>query len=362
MKRTAFLLLVLAAAVCCRKPDIPETNAPDPDPIPPVEEVEVTLSLDKSEINISKGESFQLNATVTPEDTPIRWESSNTKSVMIDRTGKGTGISVGEATVTVYAGDKTASCNVSVTLPPEPDAKVGDFYYTDGTFSSSLDPSKTVVGVVFWTGDPTLEDPTLKKDHPECTNGLVVSLHGEIKGYSWQPEFEAYDSTIGKWIEDNTDFLSITSPFGVDDNVNIIRGYNNTKAIEAFNAAEENAAWPVEVVEKVLEYREEYPTPASCSGWYLPSVKECSLLISGETEGKVFDIDGDISNKSDIDYKISLAGGNSIGRKGYEDDIWSSNERDYIYAFYVSTLTGKVWMNFKQYGSDTHQIRYILAF
>ena len=116
------------------------------------------------------------------------------------------------------------------------------------------------------------------------------------------------------------------------------------------------------VVEKVLEYREEYPTPASCSGWYLPSVKECSLLISGESEGKVFDIDGDISNKSDIDYKISLAGGNSIGRKGYEDDIWSSNERDYIYAFYVSTLTGKVWMNFKQYGSDTHQIRYILAF
>lgn len=281
---------------------------------------------------------------------------------MIDRTGKGTGISVGEATVTVYAGDKTASCNVSVTLPPEPDAKVGDFYYTDGTFSSSLDPSKTVVGVVFWTGDPTLEDPTLKKDHPECTNGLVVSLHGEIKGYSWQPEFEAYDSTVGKWIEDNTDFLSITSPFGIDDNVNVIRGYNNTKAIEAFNAAEENAAWPVEVVDKVLEYREEYPTPASCSGWYLPSVKECSLLISGETEGKVFDIDGDISNKSDIDFKISLAGGNSIGRKGYEDDIWSSNERDYIYAFYVSTLTGKVWMNFKQYGSDTHQIRYILAF
>lgn len=358
MKRILTILLIASSVICCKKEEVPVINDPDL-VIPPVEEVDITLSLNKSSITIGKGDTFLLEATVTPADTELRWESSNTKAVMIDKNGKGMGISIGEATITVYAGDKTATCDVTVKIKPE----IGDFYYSDGSFSSTYDSSKKVVGVVFWTGDPTADDPALKKDHPECTNGLVVSLHGEIQGYSWQPEFEAYDSTVGEWIENNTDFISITSPAKIDDNVNVIRGYNNTKAIEAFNAAPENARWPVTVVAKATEYREQYPAPSSSSDWYLPSVKECCLLISGETDGKVFDIDGEISNKSDIDYKLSLVpGSNPIGRDRYEDDIWSSNERDYIYAFYVSTLTGKVWMNFKLYGSEHHQIRYILAF
>lgn len=360
-------MLILAAALCCTKPDTPVIDDPETETTPPVveeeeeeEEVEVTLSLDNSEIIIGKGDTFQIIATVTPADTPLKWESSDTKKVLIDKNGNGKGVSLGEATITVSAGDKSATCQVKVVTKPE----IGDFYYSDGTFNSKYDSSKKVIGVVFWIGDPTAEDPALKRDHPECTNGLVVSLAGDRKGYSWQPNYEAYASTVGSWVEQNTEgFVSMTSPWREDENVNAIRGYNNTKAIEAFNAAPENSQWPVDVVANVLQYRIDNPAPESSSDWYLPSVKECTLLISGETEGNVLDINGDVSVMTDINYKLSLVpGSNSLGRNGYEDDIWSSNERDDSYAFYVSTLTGKVWMNWKLYGSDCHQVRYILAF
>ena len=362
MKRIFILMLILAAISCCTKPDTPVTEKPETETIPPTEEdeVEVTLSLEQTEIMIGKGDTFQLTATVTPEDTQLKWESSDTKKVLIDRNGNGKGIAFGEATITVTAGDKSATCLVKVMDKP----KIGDFYYSDGTYMSTYDPSKEVIGIVFWTGDPTAEDPALKMDHPECTNGLVVSIAGDRKGYSWQPNYEAYASTVGSWVEQNIEgFVSMTSPWGEDENVNAIRGYNNTKAIEAFNAAPENSQWPVDVVANVLQYRIDNPTPESSSDWYLPSVKECTLLISGETEGNVLDINGDVSVMADINYKLSLVpGSNSLGRNGYEDDIWSSNERDDSYAFYVSTLTGKVWMNWKLYGSDCHQVRYILAF
>ena len=43
-------------------------------------------------------------------------------------------------------------------------------------------------------------------------------------------------------------------------------GYNNTKAIEAFNLAEENASWKVEAVEYVVDYRTKVPAPETSNG------------------------------------------------------------------------------------------------
>lgn len=60
-------------------------------------------------------------------------------------------------------------------LKKEP-PKVGDYFYSDGTFSTELDKSKTPVGVIFYTGDPTEKDEALKRDYPNCTNGLAIAL------------------------------------------------------------------------------------------------------------------------------------------------------------------------------------------
>lgn len=362
MKKIISLFVVSAILFAgCEKPNV----IPEPDE--PVQELEVTVNLDKSEVTVSKGETVQLVATVSPGTMAVEWTSADPKVAIVDRNGKVLGLSVGETVVSAQAGDKVATCDVSVVLKP----KVGDFYYSDGSYSSTYDSGKSAIGVVFWVGDPTEHDDLLKRDHPDCTNGLVVAIHdrsadsaddGEC--YHWQADYEMYGRGVGEWLAANRpEYQSITSPFGKNEVVNAQRGYNNTKAIEAFNAAPENKSWMVGVVERVRTFREELPAPASSSDWYLPSVKECSLLISGETSGDVLNVNDDTDNISLINYKLSIIpGATSVGRQGIDDDIWSSNERDSEYAFYVSTFSGKVWMNWKKYGSEHHRLRCVLAF
>lgn len=329
---------------------------PEPEPIDP----QIVISLNHTELSLPKGESAQLVATPSEEDGTINWESEDQRIALVDRTGKVMALAVGETRITARSAHAEASCILRVIEKPE----VGWFYYDDGTYSARYDEKKNPLGVIFWVGDPTAHDAILKRDHPDCTHGLVVSLNDDGLSYHWQENYEQYGRTVGEWIEANLpDYQTITSPWQQDEAVNAQRGYNNTKAIEAFNAAPENAAWRVDVIECVQQYRMQYPAPASSSDWYLPSVKECSLLLSGPTEGNVLDVDNNITNLTTINYKLSLLPrSSSIGREGIDDDIWSSNERDYEYAFYLSTLSGKVWMNWKLYVSDHHRVRCILAF
>ncbi len=331
---------------------------PENDPVNPENQAVITLS--ETEIALPKGASVQLSATVTPEGLNLSWESENPAIAMVDRTGRVMGLSLGETRILARCEGGEAACAVTVVEKPE----VGYFYYADGTYSAAYDKTKSPVGVVFWVGDPTAHDPILKRDHPTCTHGLVVALNDDGLGYNWQSNYEAYGRTVGEWITANApEYATITSPWGDNEVVNAIRGYNNTKAIEAFNAAEENQAWRVDVIDRVVQYRSELPAPSSSSDWYLPSVKECSLLLSGEVECEVLDINNNVTNLSFINYKLSfLPRSSSIGREGLDDDIWSSNERDFEYAFYLSTMSGKVWMNWKLYNSDHHRLRCILAF
>ena len=358
MKTYLFSILAsLLVAVGCTvdEPITPNEPEPKPDPTP-----EVVITLNESEITLQKGEEFQLSATLSEGSGEISWESDNKKVAIVDRTGKVIALTVGEATITARSAEAEAHCLVSVVEKP----KVGWYYYDDGSYSSKLDHEKRAIGVIFWVGDPTAHDELLKREHPNCTNGLVVALNDDDVSHHWQPNYEQYGASVGEWIEANRpEFRSITSPWNEDETVNAMRGYNNTKAIEAFNAAEENAAWPVEAVEVVVAFREEYPAPASSSDWYLPSVKECSLLLSGEVEGNVLDVNNNITNLTTINRKLEyIPGGLTVGHEGVEDDIWASNERDLEYAFYLSTLTGKVWMNWKFYESSHHFVRAILAF
>lgn len=362
MKQYLFsILTTLLMAIGCTV-DEPAPNKPDPKPNPDPEQPkpEVVITLSDREITLQKGEEFQLSATLSEEVGDISWESDNKKVAIVDRTGKVMALSTGDATITARCAEAEAHCAVSVIEKPG----VGWFYYDDGSYSAKLDYEKRAIGVIFWIGDPTAHDDLLKKEHPNCTNGLVVALNDDDVNHHWQPNYEQYGASVGEWIEANCpEYRTITSPWNENEVVNAMCGYNNTKAIEAFNAAKENAEWPVEAVEVVVSFREEYPAPESSSDWYLPSVKECSLLLSGEVDGNVLEISNNITNLTTINRKLELIpGGLTVGHTGFDDDIWASNERDYEYAFYLSTLTGKVWMNWKYYESDHHFVRVILAF
>lgn len=78
------------------------------------------ISLSKSELTLTAGESASLTATVTPEgstDTVV-WSSSKTDVATVDATGKVTAVAPGEATITATAGTKTATCTVKVQAAP----------------------------------------------------------------------------------------------------------------------------------------------------------------------------------------------------------------------------------------------------
>ena len=91
----------------------------------------ISIALDRTNIEIVKGETDTITATVLPEnaiDKTITWSSSNTDVVTVDNVGNITAIEEGVVIITVTSnevGNVTAICNITVTLPPQPTAGVG---------------------------------------------------------------------------------------------------------------------------------------------------------------------------------------------------------------------------------------------
>ncbi len=76
-----------------------------------------SITLDKTELSLTIGETDKLTATVLPEDVTDRtvmWSTSDAAIATVDTEGNVTAISVGEATITATCGDKTATCKVTV--------------------------------------------------------------------------------------------------------------------------------------------------------------------------------------------------------------------------------------------------------
>ena len=79
-----------------------------------------SITLNKSSISLLVGETETLIATVLPTDATnktITWSSSNTAVATVSSGGVVTAWAAGVATITASAGDKTASCLVTVTQP-----------------------------------------------------------------------------------------------------------------------------------------------------------------------------------------------------------------------------------------------------
>lgn len=287
----------------------------------PVESIELNYS--DAEMNV--GNTLQLIATVLPEnatDKSVVWESSDDGVVSVSQEGTVTANAVGNAVIKAMAGNIVAECSVSVIDIPIP--QKGDFYYSDGSWSTELDSSKDVIGIIFWTGDPTGNDATLLKEHPDCTRGLVIAVSGEQKT-SWQSGYMQYRQTVGSWVESNTEYDTPSTSTEAGDRVDFINGYNNSKAYEAFNNAPENSAWRVEAMDVINDYAESVLTPASSSGWYLPSAKELSLLCAGECEGGIW-YHRNTETRDLINERLSLVDGAEQLSPSY---YWSSSENTF---------------------------------
>ncbi len=75
-----------------------------------------SITLDKTELTLEKGQTEQLTATVTPDNigSEIKWTSSDETVVSVDGNGKLTAVKPGSAVITAKADNKTAECTVTV--------------------------------------------------------------------------------------------------------------------------------------------------------------------------------------------------------------------------------------------------------
>ena len=89
------------------------TETPDPeDPI-----VVTGITIDKTIATVEEGATVTLTATVTPgnaTDKTVTWSTSN-EAIATVSDGVVTGVKAGEVTITAKAGDKSATCTVTVT-------------------------------------------------------------------------------------------------------------------------------------------------------------------------------------------------------------------------------------------------------
>ena len=272
-------------------------------------------ALSNSSLTLSEGETAELTVDFTPAhddnyDYSVVWESSD-ETVATVEDGKVTAVAEGTATVSVtLSNGDTLTCEVTVQQPVAASVFVGDFYYSDGTWSTDLDPSKTVIGVVFSVEKPTqMGDAQLAKDKPGATHGLVVALE-ETADIKWQES----SSNVGEWLEENTGYSYLTAQ---DRKC----GYSNTLGLKAYNAvcAPENKVLVADCAPNI-------ELSASTSGWYLPSYAELKMLFEYEQSTRSAMIsNGAIANK------IVEAGGTpfSIIRYNYNTPDGSQDAPSY---------------------------------
>ena len=123
MKRILYLLFISALLFSCEKP---EDKAKEEDNSIKVSSV----SLNKSKLTLTEGESFNLVATILPEDATdqdVTWNSSDDSVASVSDGGTVLARKEGNAaiTVTTHDGGKTASCAVTVEAQLDPSVTIG---------------------------------------------------------------------------------------------------------------------------------------------------------------------------------------------------------------------------------------------
>ena len=118
----------------------------------------VSISIDKTSIQLKVGETVTLSATVNPSnasDKTVTWSSSDVSIASVDD-GIVKALKIGTATIKAKAGDKTATCSITI-VPTEVSSitldkssaslEVGETV----TLSATVNPSDATDKTVTWT-------------------------------------------------------------------------------------------------------------------------------------------------------------------------------------------------------------------
>lgn len=162
--------------------------------------------------------------------------------------------------------------------PAEVDkAKPGDFYYSDGTWSTELDPKKTPIAIVFYSGVATEMADASSFYKTKDGKSALGDIHGYAVALNDATYYDGTNHTVwwsffdgnypGTASKETTDFL----------------GYSNTQGIVSMAFSEyhgltaENDNFPATYYATVA-YEKACPAPDKSSGWFLPSAYQFKYI------------------------------------------------------------------------------------
>ena len=114
--------------------------------------VKPSVKLDRTSLTLTKGKTYTLKTTVTGTNKAISWSSSNSSVASVDKNGKVTAKTKGNATITAKVDGVSASCKVTVNEPAKTTIKLDKTKVTLGagepcTLKATVSPSQKVT----WT-------------------------------------------------------------------------------------------------------------------------------------------------------------------------------------------------------------------
>ena len=301
------LVAMVAALAACNN-----TKNPDDDPSgDKVEPARIAFAEAFTEFFMNKGETIALSYTVSPAGVNVPynlvWKSSDEDVATVNDKGEVTAVKTGEVTITVsikeYEDVAPARSNITVLNP----IKVGDFLYSDGSWGNST-IGKDIIAMVYWLGNPTLFDPILEAEYPNCTHGLAMSLKQGKVG-QWQQGYTermfgkggdlnemaenagtaawcAGDAGMAEWGMLHSNYGELIKPYleeGTLAGMGFcgVGGYTYTYVMDEFMKTDPGAAtYPLDIYNNTMALVEGIEHPATTSEWYIPSLFEAGLMVN----------------------------------------------------------------------------------
>ena len=242
---------------------------------------------------------------------------------------------------------------------PYATAKLGDLFYSDGTFSTELEAGKTPIGVIAYLDKEGTDDDEITEKSNGAGHGLVLCLKNAASNVAWSTNISSQAYTGNAFV---TDVAGLKRSEGVS-------GYSATAAL-----ATDATTYPVAAAAK------NYTTltaPTGTTGWFLPSAQQLVKMIEGlgglddgaPNMGSYFDNNHEGADKWENAIKKAGDGKYDSMTSNYLL-YWSSSEKSVGYAVILAVDArgtggsyGFAWLDYGKDGtSDMFLVRPVLAF
>ena len=250
-------------------------------------------------------------------------------------------------------------------------ATLGDLYYSDGTFSATLEAGKTPIGVIAYVGtDAFTENGVTLRDGTTTleSHGLVLGLKN-IAHVMWRKKpseggpANVIDFSEEALVNDRSDLLRTTN----------VSGYANTKIL----AEKTDAATNYPAAYQAWNYSA-LTAPATTTGWFMPSMQQWVKMLTALGGMSESDIvwqvwkDSNLTTIHNLEAAMEKAGAKGTAYDGMSDNnrnYWSSSESTAGFATSIAVYPtisndqqGLHIAGFSKWNYWNYYVRPVLAF